>query len=292
VLIVGCALKAAEWPLFEAVEPHMGTLVRIQLHAPDMESARGGFERAFRRIRELNQIFSDYDPQSELARLKSGPPVKVSPELFALLELAQRIARDSGGGFDVTVGALSQRWRAARKEGRLLSDEETKNALAATGFRYLRLDRRGRTVQLMKPGMRLDAGGIAKGYAADEALRVLRKTGLPRALVAVGGDLAIGDAPPGKKGWTVLVEPRPGRGETLVLRNRGVSTSGDREQFLQIAGRVYSHIVNPRTGRPLTGAAGVSAIARRAVLADALATALSVVPAGGWERSYGVQVLR
>jgi thiamine biosynthesis lipoprotein len=119
--------------------------------------------------------------------------------------------------------------------------------------------------------MQLDAGGIAKGYAADEALAALRKTGISSALVAVSGDIAIGDPPPRQSGWRVRLEH-----ETRTLSNAGVSTSGDEFQFVEIDGVRYSHIIDPRTGMPLQNSRNVSVIAPSAMEADVLATAESV----------------
>ncbi|MBM3853126.1 MAG: FAD:protein FMN transferase, partial [Verrucomicrobia bacterium] len=140
-----------------------------------------------------------------------------------------------------------------------------------------------RTVTLHAAGMQLDLGGIAKGYAADEALAVLARLSLPHAMVAAGGDLALGDAPPGAPGWKVELAPfgRPSSDAlTVVVANAGVSTSGDVEQFVEIAGIRYSHVVDPRTALGLTVPIAVTVIAPHAAIADGLATACSVLAAG------------
>lgn len=247
----------------------MGTVVTITLYAESGEQAQEAFAAAFRRVEELNNLLSDYKPDSELSRV-CDTEGNLSPELLTVLTAAQKLAAETGGAFDVTVGPLTRLWRSLRKQGRLPNASETADALSRSGYQKLELI--GRRAYCRAPGMQLDAGGIAKGYAADEALTVLRKLGIRSALVAVSGDLAIGEAPPGKQGWQVQVFDR-----ILTLSNLGVSTSGDEFQFLEIDGVRYSHIVDPRIGMPLPNSKPVSVIAKTAMEADALATALSVL---------------
>ena len=263
----------------------MGTTCRIVLYARDPRRGGAAAEAAFDRIAALDASLSDYRPDSELSRLTRGPvgtPVAVSDDLFRVLDAAQRMALRSRGAFDITVGPLSQLWRRARRQVALPPPGQLEAARAATGYGLLELDARRRTATMAAPGMRLDAGGIAKGYAADEALAVLEGAGLPRALVAVGGDLAVGDAPPGTAGWqVVLAGLEPGQtapGSPLALHRAGVSTSGDAEQWVEIDGRRYSHILDPATGVGMTGRRSVSVVARDAMTSDMLATALSVMP--------------
>jgi len=192
--------------------------------------------------------------------------VHVSEDLFRVLEAAQKLAAETDGAFDVTIGPVTHLWRQCK-----LPDTQT---LERCGYLKLVLDRARRTVYLKLAGMQLDLGGIAKGYAADEALATLRAHGVKRALVAVGGDIAAGEAPPGKKGWKIGVEPNGG---DLILHNAAVSTSGDIEQFLKSGGVRYSHIIDPKTGLGLTHRAPITVVARRGIDADALATAISVL---------------
>jgi thiamine biosynthesis lipoprotein len=257
---------------FVAEEPHMGTVFQITAYADD---AQAGIRAAFDRVAELDGKLSDYQPDSELMRLCRSPfghPVPVSADLFAVLRAAQQLAIDSDGAFDVTIGPVTRLWRLKRVPDR----EERERALRLVGYRNVVL--REGTVELKLSGMQLDLGAIAKGYAADEALRVLRSRGITRALVAASGDLAIGDAPPGKPGWKVSIQPLDIRRE-LLLSNISVGTSGDTEQFLETAGTRYSHIVDPRTGLGLTQRIGVTVIAPSGLEADGLGTTLSVVTA-------------
>jgi thiamine biosynthesis lipoprotein len=208
-----------------------------------------------------------------------GPPVPVSPELYFLLERALDLSRRSGGAFDVTVGPYVALWRLARKSRELPSVAALKKAGRRVGWRKIRLSGKARTVQLRVPGMRLDLGGIAKGYAGDEAIAVLREHGVTSALVEAGGEIVVSGPPPGQVGWPVEI-PALGSGEqdrVVRLANEAISTSGDTEQYVEIGGRRYSHVVDPRTGLGLTNRISATVIARDGITADSLSTAVCVL---------------
>jgi FAD:protein FMN transferase len=284
LLVCGCAASPkSRLERFTFAEPHMGTLFSIVLYAPDGQTATNAAQAAFARVAALNQAMSDYDDESELMRLcrqPAGTPVKVSRELFDVLEQSLKVAGLTDGAFDPTVGEFTQLWRRARRQRELPAPERIARARESFGWWNMKLDARMRTVTLLKSDMRLDLGGIAKGCAADAALAVLREQGIRRALVAASGDIVAGDPPPGQPGWRVGVQSMSSQADgltrTLLLANRAVSTSGDTEQFVEIGGVRYSHIVDPRTGFGLTDRLGVTVIARDSTTADALATALSV----------------
>ncbi len=269
---------------FTFTEPHMGTLFKIALYAPDEATAKKAARAAFDRIAELNRIMSDYLATSELMQLckkAGGEPVRVSAELFDILTKAQEFARLSDGAFDVSVGPVVRLWRRARRTGQLPPMDELAKAVKLVGHANIKLDAKNRTVQLLVAGMLLDLGGIAKGYAAQAALEVLRRHGIRQALVAAGGDIAIGDSPPDARGWKIgiapLKNPDGPPSHYLLLKNAAVSTSGDAEQFVEIGGKRYSHIVDPKTGIGLVGRRSVTVIAKKGTTADALATALCVL---------------
>ena len=259
---------------FEAVEPAMGTLFRIVVYAESATHARTGFDAAFARARELDARLSDYRPDSELNQLCQARRLQPSADLLAVLTIALDIARTSHGAFDPTLGPFTRLWRESRRVGSLPSSAALAEARRRTGWRRVRLNPRNHTITLTgAAGMQLDLGGIAKGFAADQMLYVLRHAGFPHALVAASGDLALGDPPPGRAGWTVEVAG----GATRTLANCGVSTSGPAEQFAVIGGLRYAHIVDPRTGIGLVNARTAGVIAPTATLADALATAAVVM---------------
>ena len=275
-----CAEGGAKLGRFSYAQVRMGTRVQITLYATDEDTATRACRAAFKRIAELEDLMSDYRPRSELSRLcgtAGGPPVVVSPELFEVLNRALRLSCRSDGAVDVTVGPFVALWRRARKAGQLPSDDALAAAGDLVGWPKLRLDPQRRTVALMVPGMQLDLGGVAKGYAASSAITVLRKLGLPRALVDLGGDIAVGDPPPGRRGWRVRVLDVPANGELLVLANAAVCASGDTEQFIEVGGKRYSHIVDPRTGVGLTSRISATVVAPDGLLADGLATAVCVL---------------
>ncbi len=263
----------------------MGVPFRIVLHAADDATAGAGAAAAFERIAQLNAVMSDYEDDSELTRLSrtsgSGRTVRVSADLWRVLERAQQVARQTGGAFDVTCGPLVQLWRRARRQRELPESSRLTEAKRAVGHSKLVLDGRSRTARLLAPGMRLDLGAIAKGFAADEALAVLKHRGITRALVAGGGDMAIGESPPDRRGWVIELAPHESPGAParrfVELSNCGFATSGDVFQHAEIGGTRYSHIVDPRTGIGLTDHSLVIVIARDAMTADSLSTAVSVV---------------
>jgi len=274
VALLGAACFAAPHR-FEYSQVAMGIRARIVLYAEDEASAQKAATAAFERIAALEDIMSDYRPTSELNRLcreAGGPPVKVSPELLHILLNAQYLSARSGGAFDVTVGPLVKLWRTARKSGILPTPAERIAAKRLVGRRKMTIDPKGSTVRLAVPGMKLDLGGIAKGYACDEAIRALKEQGIESTLVEMGGDIVVSKSPPGTDGWEIQVA-----GKTMELENKAVSSSGDTEQFVEIGGKRYSHIVDPRTGLGLTNRIAVTIIAPNGVTSDGLSTALSML---------------
>ncbi len=180
LVVAGPALADSPLSRFSFGEPHMGTWFKITLYAADKQTAQHAAAKAFERIAELDRMLTDYNSESELMRLcqkSGGPPVRVSHELFFVLKRAQEVTERSGGAFDVTVGPIVRLWRRARRTGRLPDPQQVADARALVGYQRMRLDERAQTVQLLKSGMRLDLGGIAKGYAADEALLALKAPG-------------------------------------------------------------------------------------------------------------------
>ena len=263
---------------FQAVEAHMGTLMRITLYAPNRQSAASAFRAAFDRIHQLDQILSDYKSDSELntiCRTAVGHNVRISDDLFRVLVASQQLAEDSAGAFDITQGPLIRLWRTAREQHRLPEREALEEAGARGGYRKLHLGSSDRSVMLDQSGMQLDVGGIGKGYAADEALAILTRLGIHSALVAASGDLAFSNAPPGARGWKIGLPAA----EVLELNNAAVSTSGDTEQHVQINGKRYSHLIDPVTKRALTNGVTVTVIAPRCIDSDGLSTTLSILGA-------------
>ena len=258
---------------FEFTATHMGTGWRLVLHASDASRARVAADAAFARIAALDATLSDWDPDSELSRAPrdGAGTVAVSDDLAAVLREAHAIAALTGGAFDVTVGPIVRLWRRAVRQQELPSPPRLADALARVGWQHVTVE--GSAVTFAIPGIQLDAGGIAKGYAAREALRVLAEHGIPSALVDGGGDLALGAPPPGRDGWDVglvpLTEGDTGSGALVTLHDCGIATSGDAFRFVELDGVRYSHIVDPRTGLGLTTRISVTAIHPDPARADA-----------------------
>ncbi|MEQ1749287.1 MAG: FAD:protein FMN transferase [Prosthecobacter sp.] len=259
--------------------PGMATTFRIACYAEDKATAEAATEACFKRIAELNAIFTDYDPTSELMRLCAPEvkyPFKVSESLFDILQRARSLAKTTHGAFDPTCGHLSNLWRRAKRQGRLPPADRLQQAIAATDWRRITLHLESRSVTLQS-GTLIDLGGIAKGYAADECLRVLKQHGITRAVVQAGGDTAVGDPPPGETGWPVTLRTDAKNETQVYLANSAVSTSGDLYQFTEIDGQRYSHIISPRTGLGLTQRIACSVFAPDCTTSDALATAMCVL---------------
>ena len=262
----------------------MGTLVKITVYTRDEQTADRAFRAAFDRIAELDRILSDYKADSELNQLTTTAvthPVRVSEELFTVLAASQRLAEATGGAFDITQGPVIRLWREARKSGRVPDDAALQEARNRGGFRKLHLDAARQTAMLDQAGMALDVGAIGKGYAASEALAVLGRLGIRSALVAVSGDLAFSNAPPGQNGWRIDIHPDDpslsGVPSVLELTNAAISTSGATEQHLDVGNRRYSHIIDPSTGVGLIDDITVTVIAPNGLEADGLDTAVSVI---------------
>ncbi|MCA9040041.1 MAG: FAD:protein FMN transferase, partial [Planctomycetaceae bacterium] len=245
----GIVAGGEELQRYEFSQVHMGVPLSISVYAPDEALANKGAEAAFQRVEELDALLSDYKIDSELNQLSlekpHGIPHEVSQDLFCVLNAAKMVSDQSDGAFDVTVGPIVKLWRKARRQKKLPETEELKARLGAVDYRLIRLDQKGQKVTLTRPGMRLDLGGIAKGYAADQALLVLKSHGLSQVLLDFGGDLVVGDPPPGKDFWTIAVAPlkrEEGREnyQFIDLKNGSVATSGDAFQYVEIADVRYS----------------------------------------------------
>ncbi|MBX3373148.1 MAG: FAD:protein FMN transferase [Phycisphaeraceae bacterium] len=281
-LLLPAACRAEPAGRHTFTEPAMGVAARITVVAPSADAARPAVRAAFDRIAAIESALSDWQADSEAMRLcaRGRGSWPAGDDLRQVLARSIEIHAATDGAFDPTLGPLTALWRAARRDGRVPPEGARRDARARSGLDAVHLDPDRGHVTLAKAGMRFDFGGIGKGYAADEALAVLAQYGFDAALVELGGDLAIGGAPPGCAGWTVQVDP--GLSDeapfTLVLEHAGVATSGDREQHVvDSEGLVHSHILDPRTGEPVTHRIAVAVIAPDATMADALASALSVL---------------
>ena len=284
VMLQATGSAAATVNRFEFTQTEMAVPIRIVLYAADDTTAAEAARAAFSRFHELNALMSDYDPQSELRRLcdtsSEGKPVRVSNDLWRVLVRAIELSERSEGAFDVTVGPVVLLWRNARRTKELPASKSLQAALAKVGYRWVRLHREQQAVELLRPKMRLDLGGIAKGYAVDEALKAMQKRGITRTMVEAGGNIGLGDAPPEKPGWRIGIAPpdaqSPAR-QYLWLSRVAISTSGDLWQHAVIDGVRYSHLIDPRTGMALTDRSSVTVVGPDGLGTDGLSTAVAIL---------------
>ncbi|MFO0829736.1 MAG: FAD:protein FMN transferase [Phycisphaerales bacterium] len=258
----------------------MGVEARISVYAPDEAAAVASARAGFARLNELDAAMSDYRDDSELMRLcrTHGEWVAVSDDLALVLTRAQTVNAGTDGTFDVTIGPLTALWRTARREGHVPSAADIESARARSGAASLHVEPATRTARLDKPDMRLDLGGIGKGFAAQQALRATQAHGASCALVALAGDIAAGEAPPGRRGWNIAVDDFGRQAGAIDLSNASVSTSGDTEQFVELNGVRYSHVLDPSTGMGSTLRIEATVVGPDGAIVDALSSALVVRP--------------
>jgi FAD:protein FMN transferase len=261
----------------ELTEEAMGTSFSLVLFGTDRPGLESAAAAAFAEAHRLDRLLSNYVAGSEWSavnREAASRPVRVTPELFALLSDCLEYSRVSDGAFDITVGPLMKVWGFHKGEGGMPKPQEVKDALTRVGYRHVQLDPGPRTVRFAHAGMELDPGGIGKGYAVDRMVEVLKQAGVRIALVSASGSSIYGlGAPPDEpQGWPITIRtPRdPSAAAThVVLKNMSLSTSGSYEKFFWAEDRTYSHIVDPRTGYPAQGTSAVSVLAPRTIDSEA-----------------------
>ncbi|HSA10813.1 MAG TPA: FAD:protein FMN transferase [Candidatus Paceibacterota bacterium] len=272
----------------------MATRFEIVLPGDNAPALRAAGEEALRLVEQLEDQLSLFRPGSEIARLNARAarePVRVTPEVFALLQHAQRLHAESGGAFDITVAPLVRCWGFMGGDGRMPRPEEVSEARANAGMGLVRLNPGDFTVQFEREGVMLDLGAIGKGYAVEQAAEVLREAGVTSALVHGGTSTvqAIGH-PPGQECWKVAVErpsPSPDAPPVLLasvpLKDEAMSVSAVWGNHFEAGGRVFGHIIDPRTGEPARGTVLAAVVLASATETDALSTALLTLGRAGHE---------
>ena len=262
----------------------MGTIARIVVTAENQNRANKAINAAFEKIYHIEELMSDYDPNSALSQVNREAfeqPVPVDAELFEILTTAKMYSCLSDGAFDITIGPVVQLWRKAKENNTTPTTEALQKAKACVGYQNLILDTEKQTVQFAKEGMFLDLGGIAKGYAIDKAVEILQAAGMKGAMVDIGGDLrCFGTPANGAEHWLIGLQDPANEGNvllTLKMDNMAVATSGDYRRFVVIDKIKHSHIVNPATANSANELSSVTLITPAAMAADALATAVTVL---------------
>jgi thiamine biosynthesis lipoprotein len=255
----------------------MACVYTVVIYGDDTSPLRQAASAALDEVDRIDRLMSNYKKESELSRINreaAKAPVKVDAELFDFIAECLRYSRESDGAFDITVGPLMKAWGFFRGEGRMPTDAELAEARNRIGYQHVLLNQKDRTIFFDKSGVELDLGGIAKGYAVDRAVAVLKQYGVNSALVSAGGSTIYGlGAPPGKSAWEVKVQDPVDRNKTAMtvqLKDRALSVSGNYEKFFELGGVRYSHIMDPRTGKPVQGLLSVAVITRDGLSGDAL----------------------
>ena len=257
--------------------PYMGTQFRIVLYASSASQAVEAARSAFKEVEQVNLIFSDYQADSEISKLvrysQPNISVAISDPLWEVWRYAQALSQQTEGAFDVTVGHLTKLWRKAFRRLQFPDENDLNEALEKTGYQKVKIIDRPRSVKFLADEVKLDFGAIAKGFALDQMARRLRKERIFSFLLDGGGDIYVNDAPPDEKGWEVVFPS----GRKQRLSNCAIATSGDQFKFLEWEGKRYSHIIDPTTGRGITNPNTVTVIAHSGMVADAWASAASVL---------------
>lgn len=270
---------------FEFNHVKMGTQFRLIIYETNPAKAQYIANQCFNRINQLNTILSDYEATSEISQLSatagSGKKIKVSPELWVILKQSNFYAKKSDGAFDITIGPLSKLWRSMFRKQEIFNGVKINTAKEKIGFRKIKFHPIAKKIQLTQKGMRLDAGGIAKGFTVDEVVKMLQKNGITQFLVDGGGDIYVGNPPPDQLGWQIKISIENSAKQTeekiLYLKNTAIASSGDTYRFLEWKGKRYSHIIDPRTGYGVIDKKIVTVQAKTCMQADAIASTLSVL---------------
>lgn len=278
-------LQAGAQKKYVFEQPKMGSPFTITIYTTDSVKAATVADKAFLMADTLNNILSDYIDSSEINRLSASSGknnyVQVSAPLFDIIEKAQEAAVLSSGAFDITIGPVVKLWRRARKTKSFPDKDALQSALQKVSYKYVHLDTLKHAVYLEKPGMQLDIGGLGKGFVAQAALDLIKQNGFTSAMVNAGGNMVMSNAAGGQKGWVIGIN-RPEEKDDILpqmlsLQNMAVSTSGDIYQYVELNGKKYSHIADPKTGIGVTHQRNVTVIAADGTTADWLSTACSIL---------------
>jgi FAD:protein FMN transferase len=263
---------------YEFSHPQMGTVFKIILYTNDSLSGVYASQKAFLRLDSLNLILSDYREDSEINRLcrTSGTSqfVKVSNDLWNIMQESIKAAKLTNGYFDVTIGSMTQLWRRMKRQKILPSQHQIEEARAKVGIKNIFQNADNQSIMLDKKGIRIDFGGIGKGFAEDEMIKILKENGIKSAMIEAGGNIVVSESPiDSPEGWEIIIN-----GKKHFFKNCGISTSGDTYQFVEINGKQYSHILDPKTGIGFTKSKQISVITNNGISSDWLSTALYLMP--------------
>jgi thiamine biosynthesis lipoprotein len=271
--------EAPQGALTQRVEANvdaMGSTYSVVVYGSDEARLRAAVEDASEEARRLDHLLSNYIPASEWSQVNreaSSKPVRISTELFQLLAACVEYSRESDGSFDITVGPLMKVWGFYKGTGHLPHRAEVRGAMGHVGYQNILLDPKTNTVRYAKEGVEIDPGGIGKGYAVDKMVAILKEDGVTSALVSASGSSIYGlGTPPNEAGWKIKIRDPKDASKSVaevVLHDNSLSTSGNYEKFFFAEGRMYSHIMDPRTGYPSEGMLSVSVVSSKTIDSEA-----------------------
>lgn len=267
----------------QKTESIMGTEVTITVVATSGAQGNAAIDAGMNEIRRFDRMMSLYKDDSEITAVNVAAgkhPVKVSPEMIQVAEAAKHVSDLTDGAFDVTIGPLVVLWQMRLKEGKVPTEDEIARIKPLVNYRNIVIDKHASTLFLRKPGMIMDLGGVAKGYAADKVAKLLKKRGVDNAIVALAGDIrAMGRRSDGSP-WRIGIQHPREKDKTLAvldLIDKSISTSGDYERFRIVGKKRYHHILDPRTGKPSEGMISVTLVGNDGALVDPLTTAVFIL---------------
>ncbi|NGZ02389.1 MAG: thiamine biosynthesis protein ApbE [Nitrospira sp. WS238] len=283
-LLAGCV---ATQPIPQQVvskraQMHMGTLVTLTVVAPDTSLKDRAMRAGFDEIKRLEQLLSTWRPDSELSHVNAEAgrrPVRVSQETVELVARSLDMAQLTRGGFNIALGPAVDAWSVTERQ-RIPDDEELRQLKPLLDWTSIQVNRETKTIYLPREGMRIDIGGIGKGYAADRAIEQMKRAGATGGVVALSGDIKTFGVLPEQSGFPVGIKHPRREGELVAiveLKDEAISTAGDYERFFEREGVRYHHILAPQTLQPARACQSVTIIAKEGVVADGLDTGIFVL---------------
>lgn len=269
---------------YEASADCMGGVFTVSAYGTSRTQLEAAVTESLEEARRIDQLLSNYKKDSEWSkvnRLAGQQPVTVSKELFDLLAACVEYSRQSEGTFDITVGPLMRSWGFFRGSGRFPHRAEIRTAMAAVGYQNIELNPENLSVRFRNPQTEMDPGGVGKGYAVDRMVESLKQAGINSAFITAAGSSMYGlGTPPGEAGWKVVIAHPADKSRNvaeLLLKNESMATSGSSEKFITVGGKIYSHIMDPRTGYPAQGTLSVSLVGSRALDTEVWAKPLYIL---------------
>ena len=276
ILVIHLALVGCTDREYSEKRVLMGTIFEIKVYCKNSKKAKDSIDAAFKDIDRMENLFSVYKPESDVSVLNATGVYQVSEEVMELTKLSVHYSSITGGAFDITVLPLISMWKSASKSGKIPSDSEVEECMKLVGSGKINIDEKNQKIYFPKRGMKIDFGGIAKGYAVDRAVKLLKQNGIHTGLVNAGGNIAVF----GSREWRISVRNPDKTGDditVLTMRDLSVATSGDYERYFFLDKKKISHIINPFTGYPAEGVLSVTVVTENPASADVLSTAVFVL---------------